>query len=79
MNVFANAYRHCSRVNPTALWRFAGFLSTGKVARTWDSGTRLTPSVGAELTATPAAPGWEAVADYAVDWAARHAVQPTAT
>ena len=38
------------------MWRFAGFLSTGKLARTCDSGMRLTPSVGAELIATPAAP-----------------------
>ena len=43
-------------MNPTARWRFAGFFSTGKVARICDSGTRLTPSVGAELIATPAAP-----------------------
>jgi hypothetical protein len=38
------------------LVRLAGFLSTGNVACTCDSGTRLTPSVGAELIATPAAP-----------------------
>ncbi len=43
-------------MKPTALWRLAGFLSTGNVALIWDSGTRLTPSVGAELIATPAAP-----------------------
>jgi hypothetical protein len=34
----------------------AGFLSTGNVERTCDSGTALTPSVGAELIATPATP-----------------------
>ena len=38
------------------MWRLAGFLSTGKLARTCDSGMRLTPSVGAELIATPTAP-----------------------
>ena len=38
------------------MWRFAGFLRSGKLARTCDSGIRLTPSVGAELIATPAAP-----------------------
>jgi hypothetical protein len=43
-------------VKPTALWRLAGFLSTGNVAFTCESGTTLTPSVGAELIATPAAP-----------------------
>jgi hypothetical protein len=43
-------------VKPTALWRLAGFLSTGNVARTCDSGIGLTPSVGAELIATPQAP-----------------------
>jgi pimeloyl-ACP methyl ester carboxylesterase len=26
----------------------------------------------------PAAPGWEAVADYALDWALEHARRPTA-
>jgi hypothetical protein len=31
-------------------------LSTGKLARTCDSGMRLTPSVGAEFITTPAAP-----------------------
>ena len=50
------AYCHCSRVKPTARCRLAGFFSTGKVDRTWDSGTTATPSVGAELMATPAAP-----------------------
>ena len=40
-------------MNPTALWRLAGFLSTGNVAFTCDSGTTPTPSVGAELIATP--------------------------
>jgi hypothetical protein len=54
--VFVNAYCHCSWVNPTARWRFAGFLSTGNVERTCDSGTARTPSVGAEQIATPAAP-----------------------
>ena len=34
----------------------AGFFSTGNVALIWESGTRATPSVGAELIATPAAP-----------------------
>ena len=53
LNVLVNAYCHCSNVNPTALWRLAGFLSTGNVALTCDSGTTLTPSVGAELIATP--------------------------
>ena len=43
-------------MKPTARWRLAGFLSTGNVALTCDSGTRLTPSVGAELIATPTAP-----------------------
>ena len=38
------------------MWRLAGFLSTGNEDRICDSGTRLTPSVGAELIATPAAP-----------------------
>src|SRR5262245_25310257 len=40
----------------TALCRFAGFLSTGQLALTWDGGTTAPPSVGAELIATPAAP-----------------------
>jgi hypothetical protein len=38
------------------LCRFAGFLSTGKLAFTCESGTTATPSVGAELIATPTAP-----------------------
>ena len=51
-----NAYRHCSKVRPTALCRLAGFFNTGNVDFTWDSGTTRTPSVGAELSATPDAP-----------------------
>ena len=43
-------------MNPTALCRLAGFLSTGNVDLICESGTTLTPSVGAELSATPAAP-----------------------
>ena len=43
-------------MKPTALCRLAGFFSTGKAALTCDSGTTFTPSVGAELIATPAAP-----------------------
>ena len=50
------AYVHCSAVSPTALCRLAGVLSTGNVDFTCDSGTTLTPSVGAEFSATPAAP-----------------------
>jgi hypothetical protein len=38
------------------LCRFAGFLSTGNVDLSCESGATLTPSVGAELSATPAAP-----------------------
>jgi len=34
----------------------AGLFSTGKVDFSCDSGTTRTPSVGAELSATPAAP-----------------------
>ena len=44
------------RCEPNGLVAVRGFLSTGKVALIWDSGTRLTPSVGAELIATPTAP-----------------------
>ena len=55
MNVLVKVYCHCSKVQPTALCRLAGFLSTGKDAFTCDSGTRFTPSVGAELIATPTA------------------------
>jgi hypothetical protein len=33
-----------------------GFLSTGNVERAWLNGTTFTPSVGAELIATPTAP-----------------------
>ena len=43
-------------MKPTARWRFAGFLSTGKVDLICVSGTTGTPSVGAELIATPHAP-----------------------
>ena len=40
-------------MSPTALCRLAGFLRTGQLDLICDSGTRLTPSVGAELIATP--------------------------
>jgi len=41
---------------PDGLCRLAGFLRTGNDDLICDSGKRLTPSVGAELIATPAAP-----------------------
>ena len=43
-------------MKPTALWRFAGFFRTGNVDLICESGTTRTPSVGAEFSATPAAP-----------------------
>ena len=43
-------------MSPTALCRFAGLFSTGNVDFTCESGTTRTPSVGAEFSATPAAP-----------------------
>ncbi len=40
----------------TARWRFAGFFRTGNPDLTSESGITLTPSGGAELIPTPAAP-----------------------
>ena len=50
-----NAYRNCSAVSVTALCRFAGFLNTGSVARSADSGTGSTPLIWAASIATAAA------------------------
>ena len=54
--MLVNAYVHSSSVRPTALCLFAGDFSTGKVDFTWLGGATRTPSVGAELSATPATP-----------------------
>jgi hypothetical protein len=43
-------------VNPTALWRLAGFFMIGKSDRICETGVTLTPSAGTESMATPAAP-----------------------
>jgi hypothetical protein len=51
----ANAYRNCSKVSGTARCRLAGLASTGKLARSEDSGSGSTPRNGAASTATVAA------------------------
>ena len=50
-----NAYRNCSAVSETARCLLAGFLNTGKVARSDDSGSGSTPLIWAASIATAAA------------------------
>ena len=50
-----NAYRNCSAVSDTARCLFAGFLNTGSVARSADSGSGSTPLICAASIATAAA------------------------
>ena len=52
----ANANRNCSAVSETARCRLAGFLNTGSVARSADSGTGSTPLIWAASMATAATP-----------------------
>jgi hypothetical protein len=54
---------NCSLVNPTALWRLAGFFRTGKSERIWAIGVTLTPSAGAESITTPAYDALEVLDD----------------
>ena len=49
-----NAYRNCSAVSETALWRLPGFLNTGRVARKAESGSGSTPLICASSIATAA-------------------------
>ena len=56
MYVLVNAYVHSSNDRPTARWWFAGFFTTGNTDFSWDHGVVLTPSTGAEFSATPALP-----------------------
>jgi hypothetical protein len=55
----AEPYRNCSAVSETARCLFAGFLNTGNVARSDDSGNGSTPLICAASIATaPTARSW---------------------
>jgi hypothetical protein len=56
LRVLVKAWCNCSGVNPTALWRSAGFLRIGKRDLICLTGTTLMPSAGTESITTPAAP-----------------------